>query len=324
MTADRRTLVTGGAGFIGSHLVEALLARGDEVVVIDDLSTGRVENLAACKESIEIHEARVSDALDAIDGTFDEIYHLAAAVGVQLVVDDPIGVIERNVMETAAVLSGAERLGAPRLLIASTSEVYGKSPHLPLREDGDLLLGPTTSSRWSYGCSKAVDEHLALAWHRSRKLPVCIARLFNTVGPRQRGRWGMVLPRFVAAALADKPLVVHGDGSQTRCFCDVRDVVPMLIDLLSSPRSAGSVVNVGHDEAISMNELAMLVIKTTESGSSIEHVSHEEVYGEGFEDLQDRRPDLERLRAMVGDVHRRPLAQTIGDLATAAREDQPC
>lgn len=324
MTADRRTLVTGGAGFIGSHLVEALLARGDAVVVIDDLSTGRFENLAPCLDAIEMHEARVSDAIGAVDGTFDEIYHLAAAVGVQLVVDDPIGVIERNVMETAVVLAGADRLGAPPLLIASTSEVYGKSPHLPLREDGDLLLGPTTSSRWSYGCSKAVDEHLALAWHRSRQLPVCIARLFNTVGPRQRGCWGMVLPRFVSAALAGKPLVVYGDGSQTRCFCDVRDVVPMLIDLLGSPGSAGSVVNVGHDEAISMNDLAMLVIETTASDSAIEHVSHEEVYGEGFEDLQDRRPDLNRLRAAVGDGHRRPLAKTIRDLAAASREDQPC
>lgn len=327
----RRVLVTGGAGFIGSHLVDVLLSRGDTVTVVDDLSTGRLENLPARATGLTFVRGTVGAVLRA--GTvdpraFDEVYHLAAAVGVQLVVDEPIASIETNVRETADLLravcgdagngsggaNGAPWRG-PRVLIASSSEVYGKSERTPFREDDDVVYGPTSKSRWSYACSKAIDEYLALAYHEQHSVPVVVARLFNTVGPRQVGRYGMVLPRFVAAALAGEDLPVHGDGRQTRCFCDVRDVAPALAELLSRPACAGRVYNVGSDRSISVGELAALVTRVLGSRSGTRLVPYDAAYASGFEDLRRREPDLSRVRAAIGWRPTIELERTIADLA---------
>ena len=318
MAGDRTVLVTGGAGFIGSHLVEHLVGQGDRVVIVDNLSTGRRENLAEVPaERYELIHADVSTALpDFASGAFDRIYHLAAAVGVRLVVEQPIQTIETNVMETSALLRFACETSTP-MLLASTSEVYGKSTKTPFAETDDVVYGPTTLHRWSYACSKAIDEYLALAYAREHGLPVTIARLFNTVGPRQVGTYGMVLPRFVRAAVAGTPLQVYGDGRQTRCFCDVRDVAPLLAELVETPACQGRVVNVGHDEPITIRELAQLVVELLQSDSPVELVPNDEVYGPGFEDLRDRRPDLTRLRSATGFVPSIPLTQTIRDLATS-------
>ncbi|MDY7108207.1 MAG: GDP-mannose 4,6-dehydratase [Planctomycetota bacterium] len=319
--AERITLVTGGGGFIGSHLVRRLVDRGDRVVVIDDFSTGRRENLVHLpSERVEVITARVSEAIgDLKAGDFHEIYHLAAAVGVRLVIEQPVQTIETNVLETGEILRFALRARTP-VLIASTSEVYGKSTKMPFAEDDDVVYGPTILHRWSYGCSKAIDEFLALASHREHGLPVTIARLFNTVGPRQVGRYGMVLPRFVAAALAGEPLEVYGDGRQTRCFCDVRDVVDVLSRMPSNPRCLGRVLNVGDDQPLEIGALARLVIDTLSSRSSIVYVPYDEAFGAGFDDLRDRRPDLTRLREATGFSPRIPLAQTIRDLARVLAE----
>jgi UDP-glucose 4-epimerase len=316
-SSHRVSLVTGGGGFIGSHLVERLLARGERVVVIDDFSTGRRGNLGAAMESggVRIVEARVSDALPDLDpASFLAIYHLAAAVGVRLVIEQPIRTIETNVLETGAILRFAGRAAVP-ILIASSSEIYGKSTRIPFAEGDDVVYGPTTLHRWSYACSKAIDEYLALAWHRDGGLPVTIARFFNTVGPRQVGSYGMVLPRFVAAALADRPLEVHGDGRQVRSFCDVRDVAQLLPEMLATPACVGGVFNVGRDEPIEIRALAQLVIDTLGSSSRIEYVPYERAFGPGFDDLRARVPDLTRLRAAVAFAPRIELAQTIRDIA---------
>ena len=321
--ADRRTsrvLVTGGAGFIGSHLVDLLLDGGHHVVVVDDLSTGRLSNLEPAR-------ARSGALLDFVhsdlgrwiegegaDHRFDRIFHLAAAVGVKLVVQDPIGTIETNVHQTSAVLEFANA-GSTPLLVASTSEVYGKGVNDVFSEDDDLLLGPTTRSRWSYACSKAIDEYLALAHHEQRGLPVSIVRFFNTIGPRQVGDYGMVVPRFVARALAGDPIEVYGDGEQSRCFCDVRDAVRALPEVLDSPACLGRVVNLGSDSPISMNGLAQLVKDVLESDSEIVHVPYEQAYSEGFEDLRSRVPDLSRIRTAIGFSPAHPLHRTISDLA---------
>jgi len=317
--------VTGGAGFIGSHLVESLLDRGDHVTVIDDLSTGRHANLAAAESSSSLRfiEATVSDALPTLDPSdFDEIYHLAAAVGVRLVLERPIGTIETNVHETSSILRFATDADTA-CLIASTSEVYGKGVRSPFREDDDVVYGPTTLRRWSYACSKAIDEYLALAHHAEHGLPVTIVRLFNTVGPRQVGQYGMVLPRFVAAALAGEPLDVHGDGEQSRCFCDVRDVVPALMKLIAEPNARGRVFNLGRDEPISIRSLAESVRRTLGSRSEIRHVSYDEAFGaatkSGFDDLRFRQPDLTRVREAIGFAPRIPLETTILDLAESLR-----
>jgi len=319
----RQVLVTGGAGFIGSHLVDVLLAQGAAVTVVDDLSTGRRSNLdpavvAATRSGagrLETVVARVSEALPAMGSRrFDAIYHLAAAVGVRLVVEDPAASAERNVTETAAILRFAAAARTP-ILVASSSEVYGKGVRSPFREDDDLAFGPPTVSRWSYGLSKAIDEQLALAMHRSESLPVTVARFFNTVGPRQRGRWGMVLPRFVAAAVAGEPLEVHGTGTQVRCFCDVRDVSAALPRLLADPAHHGRVFNVGTDAPISIEALAALVIETLGSRSTIRRVPHAAVFGPGFEDLEVRIPDLARIRSAIGFAPTIPLRQTIADVA---------
>lgn len=311
-----RTLVTGGAGFIGSHLVDRLVARGDAVTVIDDLSTGRRANLAGADAShVTLCEGTVADVLPSLDpASFDAIYHLAAAVGVRLVIAEPVRTIETNIHETSAVLRFAAERGVPTLL-ASTSEVYGKSERTPFREDDDVVYGPTIYSRWSYACSKAIDEYLALAHHRTGRVPVVVARFFNTVGPRQVGRYGMVLPRFVAAARAGETLHVHGDGRQTRCFCDVRDVVELLPRMLATPACLGGIFNVGRDEPIAILDLARLVCETLGSASDIELVPYEQAFGPGFDDLRDRVPDLARIRAATGFAPRIPLRRTITDVA---------
>ena len=319
---SRNILVTGGAGFIGSHLVEQFVSKGDRVTIVDDLSTGRRTNLAAVDPTrIEFIEGELSTVLPKLDPQrFDEIHHLAAAVGVRLVVDQPVRVIETNVLETLAILRFASGGNVPTLL-ASTSEVYGKSDQVPFSEDDDLVLGPTTEPRWAYACSKAIDEFLGLAWHRDSGLPVVIARFFNTVGPRQVGTWGMVLPRFVEAALVGKPLLVYGTGEQTRCFCDVRDVVNILPKLLREPAAIGSVLNIGRDVSISIAALAQLVVDVLGSDSAIEQISYETAYGRSIEDMVHRRPDVSRIQSIFSFEPVIPLDQTIRDLATERQGD---
>lgn len=328
----RRALVTGGAGFIGSHLVESLLEGGAEVVVVDNLSTGRLSNLAAVHPGhprLRFIEASVGEAAGALDRLppFDEIYHLAAAVGVRRIIERPVESIETNVVETAAILrfacGHAERGAAmPATLIASSSEVYGKGVRSPFREDDDCLYGPTTAFRWSYACAKAIDEHLALAHHASDGLPVVVARLFNTVGPRQVGDYGMVLPNFVGAVLRAEPPRVFGDGQQSRCFCDVRDVAPALPRLLRAPECHGRVFNVGSDRSVTIIELARLVARTL--GSPVEPVlvPYDRAYAPGFEDLRERRPDLSRIRGAIGFAPRVVLEETVRDLARFMSTEQ--
>jgi nucleoside-diphosphate-sugar epimerase len=321
----RQSLVTGGSGFVGSHLVELLLARGDRVTVIDDLSTGRVSNLLVEHPHLRFIESSVALALGAFGPgeLFDEIYHLAAAVGVQLVLEDPIGSIETNVEQTASLLRFARTHGpgggsAPTL-ITSSSEVYGKPTSEFFREEDDVVYGPTTALRWSYAQTKAIDEYLALAHHARFGVPTVVVRLFNTVGPRQVGSYGMVLPRFVASALSGEPLEVFGDGLQSRCFCDVRDVVEVLPRLIGSRGCAGRVFNVGSDESISIEALAQLVIETLGSRSGISHVPYGQAYPDGFEDLRHRRPALDRVREAVGFEPKVGLRETIEDLAREIR-----
>ncbi len=319
-SAPRRSLVTGGAGFIGSHLVRGLLARGDAVAVVDDLSTGREANVPA-HESLRFVRSDLGEALGGVlrGEVFDEVYHLAAAVGVQLVMDRPIESIRTNILQTDTLLRHvAERCPLARVLIASSSEVYGKSERTPFREDDDLVLGPTSKARWSYACSKAIDEHLALAYADGSGMRVVVARFFNTVGPGQLGQYGMVLPRFVGDALAGRDLTVHGDGSQSRCFCDVRDVVVAVENLLARAnieRTRGRVFNIGADGLISIADLATLVIRTLGSTSGVRHVAYEQVFGQRFEDLHRRQPDLTRIREAIGWRPTIDLARTIRDLA---------
>ena len=313
----RRVLVTGGAGFIGSHLCELLLSRGHVVTVIDNLSTGRRCNLPETHERLRFIHADLGETLRSLDGvaSFDQIYHLAAAVGVKLVTDDPIGSIETNIEQTAALLRFATKHGRPPTLVASSSEVYGKSTKVPFNESDDVVYGSTKIPRWSYACSKAIDEFLGLAYFQQRGLPVVITRFFNTVGPRQVGEYGMVLPRFVSAALRGLPLEVHGDGRQSRCFCDVRDVAGVLPKLLETPACHGQVLNVGSAEPISIRQLADLVIETLNSSSQVQFVTYGQAFGANFEDLRQRQPDLTSVREAVGFHATIPLKQTILDLA---------
>lgn len=317
-SSQHRALITGGAGFIGSHLCELLLARGDHVTVIDNLSTGRRSNLPP-HPSLSFIEGDLARTLAGLkSGTrFDQIYHLAAAVGVKLIMDDPIGSLRTNIDQTEAILEFASAAGTPTL-IASSSEVYGKGSKSPFAENDDVVYGPTSVLRWSYACGKALDEYLALAHARQRGLPVVVARFFNTVGPRQVGEYGMVLPRFVAAALRDQPIEVHGDGSQSRCFADVRDVVRALPALLEQDRPE-RVFNLGHDESVTIGRLAELVVKVTGSRSTIRRVPYEQVYAQGFEDLRERRPDLTRLRRAIAFQAAIPLEKTIADIAAWLR-----
>jgi UDP-glucose 4-epimerase len=299
-----RALITGGAGFVGSHLSEALLARGDDVHVIDNLSTGSIDNVLHLKANPRFHytidtvlnEPVLAELVDRVD----VVFHLAAAVGVRLIVESPVNTIETNVHGTELVLKLANKK-RKKVLLASTSEVYGKANVVPFREDGDLVMGPTSKSRWSYACSKAIDEFLGLAYHRERRLPVVVARLFNTVGPRQTGRYGMVVPSFVKQALLGHTLTVFGDGTQTRCFTYVTDVVGQLILLAEEPRAVGQVFNVGNDrDEVAILDLARRVKERTASGSAVELVPYDRAYEEGFEDMQRRVPDLAKLRALTG------------------------
>ncbi len=314
MSTPQHALVTGGAGFIGSHLVERLLAAGKAVVVIDDCSTGSWENLRAVAEHPRLRriESQVSRCaeLDPVMAEAEAVFHLAATVGVDLVVRSPVRTLQTNLHETEAVLEAAARRGVP-VLLASTSEVYGRSNREAFSEEDDLIIGPPNVGRWSYACSKLLDEFLALAFARERGLPVVIARLFNTVGPRQTGRYGMVLPRFIEAARAGRPLRVFGDGGQTRCFCYVADAVEALLRLQLEPAARGEVVNVGGTEEISIDALARLVVETLRSSSAIETVPYETAYAPGFEDMRRRRPSVEKLERMTGFKPATPLRRII-------------
>jgi UDP-glucose 4-epimerase len=309
-----RFLITGGAGFIGSHLAERLLDRGDHVVLLDNLSTGSMENIRHLKSS-----DRMAYHLDSIENRqlvaelvddADVVLHLAAAVGVKLIVESPVRTIETNVNGTQRILEAACKK-RKLVLTASTSEVYGKNTNFPFREDADLVLGPTTMGRWSYAASKALDEFLALSYWKEKKLPVIVVRLFNTVGPRQTGRYGMVLPNFVKAALDNAPIQVYGDGQQSRCFCDVRDTVESLIRLVDTDRSIGEVVNIGGTEEISIEALAHLVKKRTGSSSAIEFISYEQAYEPGFEDMMRRVPSVDKLQRLTGFRPQTPLTQIV-------------
>jgi len=298
-----RVLITGGAGFVGSHLAEALLGRGDEVFVLDNLSTGSIHNIAHLKEHARFHytidsitnEPLLAELVDRAD----TVVHLAAAVGVKLIVEAPVHTIETNVHGTEVVLKHANKK-KKLVLIASTSEVYGKSVEVPFREDADLVLGPTVKHRWAYACSKMIDEFLALAYWKERKLPVIIVRLFNTVGPRQTGQYGMVIPNFVRQALAGQPITVFGDGTQSRSFTYVGDVVRAMVALVDEPRAVGQVFNIGNGTEITIADLASKVKQLTESSSTIVRVPYDQAYEAGFEDMPRRVPDISKLRALVG------------------------
>jgi UDP-glucose 4-epimerase len=309
-----KALVTGGAGFIGSHLCERLLESGWDVAVIDDLSTGRSSNLEKILDNphFAFVEGNVRDAkvMEGLAGECDAIFHLAAAVGVQLIVDRPVHTIETNIHGTEVVLEIADRF-KKKVLLASTSEVYGKNEQVPFCEDDDTLLGSTQFSRWSYACSKAIDEFLAFAYHRQYGLDVVVARLFNTIGPRQVGQYGMVVPRFIQWALRDEPVLIYGDGRQSRCFAYVGDVVDGLIGLINSDNAAGSVYNIGSNEEITIEALADLIITRTHSKSEKQFVSYEAAYGKAFDDMSRRVPSLERILRQIGYEPRTNLEQTL-------------
>ena len=298
-----KVLITGGAGFIGSHLAERLLARGDEVHLLDDLSTGSIENIALIKNhpnlTYHIDTIRNYRLTAELVDTCDIIYHLAAAVGVKLIVESPVSTIETNIRGTDIVLSLAAKK-RKRVVITSTSEVYGKRNKVPFSEDDDLVMGPTNKGRWSYACSKAIDEFLAIAYWKEKRVPTVIVRLFNTVGPRQTGRYGMVIPNFVQQALTGQDITVYGDGTQTRCFTHVSDVLDALIAIAEHPQAVGEVYNIGGDHEISMLELAEKIKHLTESASNIVFVPYEEAYEAGFEDMMRRVPDIAKIRALIG------------------------
>jgi UDP-glucose 4-epimerase len=320
---SRRFLITGGAGFIGSHLCERLVREGHRVTVLDDFSTGRMENLAAVlgSENLQLARDSVENELtvNSLMAACDAVFHLAAAVGVQLVLDEPVRTIRTTIHGTEVVLESANRFVRP-VLITSSSEVYGKGARVPFGEDDDVVMGPTSTTRYCYAYSKGIDEFLGLSYFKQFKLPVTIVRLFNTVGPRQVGRYGMVLPRFVSAALKNEPLMVTGDGNQTRCFCHVSDVVDGLVKLMTTPAAAGQVFNMGGDEEISINELARRVIELTGSRSQIAHVSYEQVYGHAFQDMPRRVPRLDRVRAAIGFSPRQKLDEIVRSVISEQRQ----
>lgn len=317
----RYCLITGGAGFIGSHLAERLISENRSVVIVDDLSTGSASNLEHLPK--QRHELIVDRAGDAIENLLssrpiDQVYHLAASVGVQHVIADPWAMAINNIEQTAKVLESCCNHQVP-VLIASSSEVYGKCPTLPLVEDMDLVFGPTHVARWSYGMTKALDEALALDLAKRKSLQCVVVRLFNTIGPRQVGRYGMVVPRFVQAAVNNQPLIVHGDGQQTRAFADVRDVVTALVDLMQTTESYGQVFNVGTDQAISMLDLAHRIIDLAQSRSNVELVPYGQVFGPQFEDIRERLPSIEKLRTTLGRTPDTPLDVTLALLIDSAR-----
>ena len=298
-----RALITGGCGFIGSHLAEALLARGDQVTVVDDLSTGRFENIRHLVGQpgfqFAIESILNETVMDRLVSECDIIYHLAAVVGVELVVREPIRVVETNIQGCETIFRVAARYRT-KVMLASTSEIYGKGAKVPFGEDDDRLLGPTTRSRWSYACSKAMDEFLGLAYYKQVDLPVVVLRLFNTVGPRQTGRYGMVVPRFVGQALRDEPLTVYGDGRQSRCFSYVGDIVRATVDLADCERAVGEVFNLGSSEEVTIVELAERTIALTDSRSEIVYIPYEQAYEKGFEDMRRRVPDTRKVHAYTG------------------------
>jgi UDP-glucose 4-epimerase len=321
-----RILITGGAGFIGSHLAEELLERGHRVRVVDDLSTGSMGNIAQLRANPDFgytidtcHNPRlIAELVDEADFVF----HLAAAVGVQLIVDSPVRTIETNVHTTEIVLAQASKKRKP-VFIASTSEVYGKSAAVPFREDGDIVMGATTRGRWAYACSKALDEFLAIAYYRERGLPTIVGRMFNTVGPRQTDRYGMVIPTFVRQALAGEPITVYGSGEQQRCFCHVDDIVRALADLMSRKDLYGEVLNIGSTEEVSIFELAQRVKDATRSGSEIVLIPYTEAYGEGFEDMRRRVPDITKINSALGWRPTASLDQILADVIRYERGPIP-
>jgi UDP-glucose 4-epimerase len=313
-----RALITGGAGFIGSHLAERMLERGDEVLLMDNLSTGSIENIRHLKRYGRMHyflePIENKHLLAELVDEADVVFHLAAAVGVRLIVESPVRTIETNVNGTQMVLEAANK---KRKLVfaASTSEVYGKSTNVPFTEEADLVLGPTSKGRWSYAASKALDEFLALSYWKERKQPVVIARLFNTVGPRQTGRYGMVMPSLVGQALANEPLTIFGTGKQSRCFCDVRDSVEAILRLVDTDRAVGEVINVGSDYEISIENLGKLIKERTKSTSNLTYIPYDQAYEPGFEDMQRRVPSLEKLERLVGFRPKTALTEIVDRVA---------
>jgi UDP-glucose 4-epimerase len=318
-----RYLITGGAGFIGSHLAERLLQQGEHVVLLDNLSTGSMENIRHLKgsEHLEYHLDGIENRqlLAELVDDADVIVHFAAAVGVKLIVESPVRTIETNVNGTQSVLEAACKK-RKLVLVASTSEVYGKNTNIPFTEEADLVLGPTTKGRWSYAASKALDEFLALSYWKEKKQPVIVVRFFNTVGPRQTGRYGMVLPNFVRRALANEPIEVYGDGRQSRCFCDVRDTVEALLRLIPLDRAVGEVINIGNTEEVSIEDLAKIVKQRTDSSSPIQFVPYDQAYEPGFEDMMRRVPSIAKLEAFTGFRPRTSLVEIIDRVSSYFRQ----
>ena len=312
-----RILITGGAGFVGSHLADELLNRGHYVSVLDDLSTGAIDNIRHLKHHPRFEyvvgschdRPLVAELVDSAD----VVYHLAAAVGVELIVESPVRTIETNIHAAEVVLNAASKKKKP-VFVASTSEVYGKSTAIPFQEDGDLLLGPTFKGRWSYACSKAIDEFLALAYWKERGLPTVIGRMFNTVGPRQTGRYGMVVPNLVSQAIAGKPLTVFGDGTQSRCFCHVHDVVRALAELMERDDLYGEIFNIGTQAEITITDLAEKVVELVDSSSEITYVPYDVAYEPGFEDMMRRVPDITKIRTVLGWEPRKSLDEIVVDV----------
>ena len=320
-----RYLVTGGAGFIGSHLAERLLEQGERVVLLDNLSTGSMENIRHLKDSdlLEYHLDGIENRqlLAELVDDADVIFHFAAAVGVKLIVESPVRTIETNVNGTQMILEAACKK-KKLVLIASTSEVYGKNTQVPFHEDADLVLGPTTKGRWSYAASKALDEFLALSYWKEKRLPVIVARFFNTVGPRQTGRYGMVLPNFVQRAMKNEPIEVYGDGKQSRCFCDVRDTVEALLRLIPLERAIGEVINIGNTEEVSIENLAKMVKHRISSSSPIHHIPYDKAYEPGFEDMMRRVPCIDKLYSLTGFRPQTSLAQIIDRVSAYYRQKE--
>lgn len=319
-----KTLITGGAGFVGSHLADKLIEAGDQVTVIDDLSTGRYENVAHLEGNenfrLIIDTVLNRNLMEELVRDADRVFHMASAVGVRLIMEQPVKTIETIFHGTDIVLGFCSRY-RKRVLIPSTSEVYGKGTSVPFREDDDILKGSTSKHRWAYACAKELDEFLSLAFWKENRLPVVVVRLFNTVGPRQTGQYGMVVPRFIRAALNNEPIPVYGDGEQSRCFGHVSDVVRGLIKLIETPECYGQVVNIGNPEEITIKGLAEKAIKMTGSSSEIEYISFEEVYGEGFEDMQRRVPSIDKANRLIGFQPTKTLDDIINDVADQFREE---
>jgi UDP-glucose 4-epimerase len=319
-----KVLITGGSGFVGSHLAELLLSKGNSVVALDSLSTGSVRNIEHLQgdDRFQFVKGNILDVgtLEPLIKDADVVYHLAAAVGVKYILEHPVETLTTNVKGTENVLQLAHQHGNKKTILASTSEVYGKGSRFPFSEDDDSVLGPTTTSRWGYACSKAMDEFLGLAYHREMGLPVVIFRLFNTVGPRQTGHYGMVLPTFVQQAIAGDPITVYGDGEQLRCFTYVHDVVQAMVDILEVESVVGEVFNVGSNREISINDLASLVKETLTSDSRIDHIPYERVYSPGFEDMRRRLPDYSKLQSYINYHPNTDLAGIIREISDTLME----